>query len=98
MAASCAWTAFSRASKARAIGRVNHRIRDQLLGDLAEHLLALPGEPVDEALVLLGGRHRAAGYINATLRTDRFLTTQLELYISLIPAPWKEQSCHPDGA
>ena len=65
IAASCAWTAFSRASNARAIGGVDHGVRDDLLGELAERLLALPRQPVADALALvfLGRRHRAAGYI-----------------------------------
>ena len=48
IATSCACTAFSRASKARGQRAVDHGVADQLLGDLAERLLALAGEAVDE--------------------------------------------------
>ena len=52
IAASWACTAFSRASKRAVERRVDHRVADQLLGDLAERLLALAGEAVDEALLV----------------------------------------------
>ena len=57
-AASCAWTAFSRASKARGDGAADERVADQLLGELAKRLLALAGDAVYEGRVVIGG-HRS---------------------------------------
>ncbi|MEO8277041.1 MAG: hypothetical protein ABI639_12570 [Thermoanaerobaculia bacterium] len=50
---------------------IYHRVRDQLLGDLAERLLTLPGDAVNEALILLWGRHCGAGYITGARGTSR---------------------------
>ena len=47
---------------------VHHRVRDQLLGDLAERLLALAREAVDERLFALVG-HRPRAYSNHGVRS-----------------------------
>jgi hypothetical protein len=64
IATSWAWTAFSRASKARVIAPLNERVLEQVLGELADGVLARLREARAQAVA--GGvvRHGA----NATVR------------------------------
>ena len=58
IAASCACTVFSRASNARASAPLTTEISDQLLSYLPQRLLALAGESVHEALIVVERIHK----------------------------------------